>query len=141
MKVTAHPKSNAELTDKMIQAINEQTIWWSDDRMCHWFFDFSVDGIWISQTHINNELTEGNTRNNMFFFEWKYDWPGTLEQYVDKTIDYEGNKLLSGRTVEIKRVDATPSCGKEGDAQNAGCIHFPICKLDNCNGKFEELEP
>jgi hypothetical protein len=58
MKVSVHPKSNAELTDKMVKEINEQTIYWSDDRNCHWFFDFQVDGIWISQTHINNELTE-----------------------------------------------------------------------------------
>ncbi len=58
MIVTAHPKSNAELTDQMVKEINEQQIWWSDDRCCHWFFDFTVDGVWISQTHINNELTE-----------------------------------------------------------------------------------
>ena len=59
MKVTAHPKSNAELTQKMIDAINKQTTYWSDDRNCLWFFDFTVDGIWISQQHIDNAMKIG----------------------------------------------------------------------------------
>lgn len=50
--------SKQELTPEMIEAIKEQTIFWSDGRMCHWFFDFKCEGLWISSIHINNELTE-----------------------------------------------------------------------------------
>ena len=54
MKVT----SKQQLTEHMIEEIQKQIIWWSDDRMCHWFFDFTCEGKWISVKHINNELTE-----------------------------------------------------------------------------------
>ena len=50
--------SKQPLTPEMIEAIEKRPIYWSDDRLCHWFFDFEVDGKWISAKHINNELTE-----------------------------------------------------------------------------------
>lgn len=49
---------NYELTPDMIDEIKKQTIYWSDDRLCHWFFDFKFQDKWISSKHINNELTE-----------------------------------------------------------------------------------
>ncbi len=58
MVVKVHPKSNAELTQRMIDAIQEQQLFFNDLDCYHWFFDFQVDGIWISSTAINNELTE-----------------------------------------------------------------------------------
>lgn len=56
--IKAHPKSNAELTQKMTDAIQGQAIWFNDLDCFHWFFDFMVDGIWVSSTQINNALTE-----------------------------------------------------------------------------------
>jgi hypothetical protein len=50
-------KQNNLLTEAIINAVQEQIIFWSDDRMCHWFFDFKVDGVWVSVMNINNELT------------------------------------------------------------------------------------
>jgi len=46
------------LTEEIEKAVQEQVIYWSDDRMTHWFFDFKVDDVWVSAMHINNELTE-----------------------------------------------------------------------------------
>jgi len=57
MQIQVHPKSNVELTDETVEAINKRTIYWSDDRLCHWFFDFKINDVWISQVYINNELT------------------------------------------------------------------------------------
>lgn len=54
MKIT----SRQPLTPEMIEAIKSHTIFWSDDRLCHWFFDFKFQGKWISSRRINNELTE-----------------------------------------------------------------------------------
>jgi len=51
-------KDDQELTEHMKEEIMKQRIFWSDDRMCHWFFDFKCDGFWISSWSINNELTE-----------------------------------------------------------------------------------
>ena len=51
-------KDDQVLTDGMIDAINEQVIHWSDDRCCHWFFDFTCEDYWISAWTINNELTQ-----------------------------------------------------------------------------------
>lgn len=45
-------------SDELVAAVNQQTIYWSDDRCCHWFFDFQHNGRWISSWRINNELTE-----------------------------------------------------------------------------------
>ena len=36
----------------------EQPVFFNDTSSRHWFFDFKVDGIWISSRRINNELTE-----------------------------------------------------------------------------------
>jgi len=46
------------LTKEIMDEINKQAIFWSDDRMCHWFFDFQYEGLWVSAWNINNELTE-----------------------------------------------------------------------------------
>ena len=51
-------KQEDKLTDEIKEEIQKQQIWWSDDRLCHWFFDFMVDNVWVSVKHINNELTE-----------------------------------------------------------------------------------
>lgn len=51
-------KSKQSLTPEMIEAIKTQPIYWSDGRMCHWFFDFKIDGKWISSKFINDELNE-----------------------------------------------------------------------------------
>ena len=48
----------ALLTKEIIDAVNKQTIFWSDDRCTHWFFDFKVGDLWVSAWSINNELTE-----------------------------------------------------------------------------------
>ena len=45
------------LTPEIIESINNQTIYWSDDRCEHWIFDYSLDGVWISSKIINNDLT------------------------------------------------------------------------------------
>ena len=50
-------KQSDKLTNKIIEDVNKQQIWWSDDRCCHWFFDFKVNGVWVSVKHLNNELT------------------------------------------------------------------------------------
>ncbi len=52
------PEHEKRLTEQMKEEINKQTIYWSDDRMCHWFFDFICEGFWVSAWKINNELTE-----------------------------------------------------------------------------------
>ena len=54
MRVT----SKQPLTPEMIEAIKNQIIFWSDDRLCHWFFNFKFQDKWISSIRINNELTE-----------------------------------------------------------------------------------
>lgn len=54
MKITSKQK----LSPKMIEEIKKQRIFWSDDRRCHFFFDFKCQGKWISSVKINNELTE-----------------------------------------------------------------------------------
>jgi hypothetical protein len=51
-------KSEQPLTPKMIEAIKNQPIFWSDGRMCHWFFDFKINGKWITSKFIDNELNE-----------------------------------------------------------------------------------
>lgn len=53
-------KSKQSLTPEMIGAIKNQPIYWSDGKMCHWFFDFKIDGKWISSKFINNDLNEIN---------------------------------------------------------------------------------
>lgn len=55
MKVTAREGS---LTPEIIDQVQEQSIYWSDDRNEHWFFDFKVNDKWVSSVSINNELTE-----------------------------------------------------------------------------------
>ena len=50
--------SEQEITSEMIEAIENQPIYWSDDRRCHWFFDFKFDEKWVSSKYINNELTQ-----------------------------------------------------------------------------------
>ena len=57
MKITTL-KPDQVLTEHMKEEIQKQIIFWSDDRLCHWFFDFKCDGFWISSWSINNELTE-----------------------------------------------------------------------------------
>ena len=49
--------SNQNLSPKIIESVNNQVIYWSDDRNLHWFFDYKLDGKWISSININNELT------------------------------------------------------------------------------------
>lgn len=39
------------------EAINKN-IYWSDDRVCHWMFDFQVDGHWCEGLFHNNGLDE-----------------------------------------------------------------------------------
>jgi len=51
-------KQKDKLTDEIKEEIQKRQIWWSDDRLCHWFFDFKVGDVWVSVKHINNELTE-----------------------------------------------------------------------------------
>ena len=51
---TTLPVEDAEL----VEAVQQQPIFWSDGRLCHWFFDFKFKGRWISCWQINNELTE-----------------------------------------------------------------------------------
>jgi len=58
MTVTESNTKEPLLTQEIIDSINTQVIFWSDDRCEHWFFDYSLDGVWISSTSINNELTE-----------------------------------------------------------------------------------
>ncbi len=58
MNVTESKPSDNLLTQKIIDSIQTQPIFWSDDRCEHWFFDYSLDGVWISSTSINNELTQ-----------------------------------------------------------------------------------
>ena len=55
MKVTAR---NGNLNNEIIKSVQEQPIYWSDDRNEHWFFDFKLNGKWVSSVEINNELTE-----------------------------------------------------------------------------------
>ena len=57
-KIKVHPSSNTKITNDIIQAINNQKIYWSDTRLCHWFFDFKVEDTWVSLFFIdNNECT------------------------------------------------------------------------------------
>lgn len=50
--------SQYKLTPTMIEAIKDQHFYWSDRFYYHWFFDFKIEGKWISSKYINNELTE-----------------------------------------------------------------------------------
>ena len=47
-----------EIHAEIMREVKNQTIFWSDDRNEHWFFDFQFGGYWISSKRINNELTE-----------------------------------------------------------------------------------
>ena len=49
-------KEDQVLTEAMIDSINQQTVYWSDDRLCHWFFDYTCDGHWISAWEISNDF-------------------------------------------------------------------------------------
>jgi hypothetical protein len=51
-------KDDQPVSPELDKAVNAQIIYWSDDRLCHWFFDFQFNGQWISSCFINNELTQ-----------------------------------------------------------------------------------
>jgi len=59
MEVTEYKRGKDQpslLTDEIIESINTQVIWWSDDREEHYFMDYSIDGIWIASHTITNDL-------------------------------------------------------------------------------------
>jgi len=47
-----------KLTNEIIESVQNQDIFWSDDRNEHYFFDFKFKDRWVSSVKINNELTE-----------------------------------------------------------------------------------
>lgn len=43
---------------KIAEHASESTIWWSDDRLCNWMFDFKVRGHWCEGLFHNNGLPD-----------------------------------------------------------------------------------
>ena len=43
---------------KLKQAVLKRTVYWSDDRLCHWFFDFKHNNKWISSIEIKNDFSQ-----------------------------------------------------------------------------------
>lgn len=70
----------------------DKAIAWAKDRYENYIKDsykesfFSSIKVYTKEIGFIDEDGTGHTKNHMFFFEWKHDWPGTLEQYVAKAI-------------------------------------------------------
>lgn len=56
--VTIKHADGRTVSDNLFRKVLNQTIFWSDDRLCHWFFDFKYRGQWVSCKSINNEITK-----------------------------------------------------------------------------------
>jgi hypothetical protein len=56
--IVTSKNTDRTLTPEIVENVLQQKIFWSDDRLCHWFFDFKCQGKWISCWYINNELTQ-----------------------------------------------------------------------------------
>lgn len=46
------------VTGSLRDAILSKPIFWSDDRLKHWFFDFKFKDTWVSCHSMNNELSQ-----------------------------------------------------------------------------------
>jgi hypothetical protein len=132
-------QTNGEAVQKAIAHAKERYEQYFKDAYKDCFL--SSIKVWLKYIGPIKDNGEGTSRNVGVIFEWKHDYPDTIESYTEAYLkDYTG--LTAGpKTVKVKRVDATPSCGKEGDAQTEGCVHFDLCKLDNCNGEHFMEEP
>lgn len=51
-------KGNNLLTDKIREELENfnKPIYWSDDRMCHWFFDYKIGDVWVSNLNIDEDF-------------------------------------------------------------------------------------
>ena len=44
------------LTDEIKQMLFNKNYYWSDTRGVHWMFDFKVNGLWIENITLSNDL-------------------------------------------------------------------------------------
>lgn len=57
--ITVIDQHGNPVADHIREAVEQQSIFWSDPDCRHYFFDFQLpDGTWCSSKLINNELTE-----------------------------------------------------------------------------------
>lgn len=60
--VSFYGKSTAQeresILSEILSTITEQTIFWSDTRLCNWSFDYKLPcGAWCENIYWNNELS------------------------------------------------------------------------------------
>lgn len=61
--VSFYGKSTAQeresILSEILSTITEQTIFWSDARLCNWSYDYKLPcGAWCENIYWNNELNE-----------------------------------------------------------------------------------
>lgn len=46
------------LTDEIKERLSNfrEPIFWSNDRLCHWFFDFKINNVWIESLNIDENF-------------------------------------------------------------------------------------
>jgi len=86
------------ISDSYADAVDQGVAWARNrfENVIKDFYEQSVLGsIKISEKIIARPDTNGfiDTRSSFCFFEWKYDWPGTLEGYVRSFKRRESSKL------------------------------------------------
>ncbi len=118
------------ITSSYSEAI-DKAIAWSKNRfetVIKDYYDesfFSSLKIHIREISAIEEDGSSNGGSRGTCFEWKYDWPGTLEDWVKRAKSKEDvyTKMM------YRAKDLTPNCGEE-------CSHYPVCKLEDCGREF-----
>ena len=52
--IKGHSLLNSKIRTELINF--NKPIYWSDDRNCHWFFDYKIGEVWVSCRNIDEDL-------------------------------------------------------------------------------------